>query len=119
MDERIRKLRPDNTQFTTMTDRLSNRTAVREKVNWLEEEDFPRQVTTTTAQISTDTTLVLQAGQGKIIAANDHLRNMRSGEMIRVVSVATDTATTARGVGNIAAAAINVGDVFLVVADAQ
>ena len=118
MDDRIRKLKPDESQFSTMTDKLSSRTAIREKVNWLEEEDFPRQVTGD-AQTNVATTLNVTSGQGKIVAANDHLRNMRSGEMIRVVSVATDALTIARGVGNIPAAAANAGDVWLVVADAQ
>jgi len=119
MDEKIRQLQPDDTQFTTMTDRATNRTTLREKTNWLEEEDFPRQVTTTTAQLSTDTALVLQAGQGKIVQPNDLIRNMRSGEMSRVTVVTTDTLTVSRGIGSIAAAAVNVGDVFLVVGDAQ
>jgi hypothetical protein len=119
MDERIKKLRPDESQFTTMTDKLTSRTAVREKVNWLEEDDFPRLVVTTTAQTGTDTVLVLTAGQGKIVDTNDLLRNMRTGEASRVVSVATDTATVARGVGAIPAAAVQVGDTFLVIGDAQ
>jgi hypothetical protein len=65
---------------------------------------------------------VLTAGQGKIVAANDHLRNMRTGEGIRISSVAVDTLTIARGVGQAVttpAAAINAGDTLLVVADAQ
>jgi hypothetical protein len=119
MDDRIRKLRPDESQFTTMTDKTDSRTAVREKVNWLEEDDFPRQVSAGAAALVGDTALTLVAGQGKIIAANDLMRNMRTGEGIRVVSVAVDVATIARQVGNVPAAAINNGDVFLVVADAQ
>jgi hypothetical protein len=59
------------------------------------------------------------AGQGVITAANDILRNMRTGEAVRVVSVATDTLTVAAGVGSIPSAAVNAGDVYLVVADAQ
>ena len=118
MDERIRNLRPDETQFTTMTSRLQSRSATREKVNWLEEEDFPR-VVSGDAQTNVSTTLNLNAGQGKIVQANDMLRNMRSGEAMRVVAVATDALTVARGIGTIAAAATNAGDNYLVVADAQ
>ena len=118
MDDRIRKLKPDESQFTTMTDKTGSKEAVREKVNWLEEEDFPRLVTGD-AQTNVSTTLNVNAGQGKIVAANDVLRNMRSGEAIRVVSVATDALTIARGIGTIPAAATNAGDVYLVVADAQ
>jgi hypothetical protein len=119
MDEKIRILRPDETQFTTMTSRTPTRVATSEKVHWLEEEDFPRIVTSTAAQLATDTTITLTAGQGLIVMGNDMLRNMRSGEMVRVVSVATDVVTIARGVGSIAAAAVNANDVWLVTGDAQ
>ena len=119
MDEKIRVLRPDETQFTTMTSRTPSRVATSEKVHWLEEEDFPRIVTNTSAQLVGDTSFPLTAGQGKITMANDMLRNMRTGEMARVVSVAVDTITVARGVGNIPAAAINAADAWLVTGDAQ
>jgi len=118
MDERMRRISPDDTQLTTLTSRLTSRQAVREKVNWFEEDDFPRLVTGD-AQTNVSTTLNLSAGQGKIVQANDLLRNMRTGEGIRVVSVATDALTIARNVGNIPAAATNAGDVYLVVGDAQ
>jgi hypothetical protein len=118
MDERIRLLDPDQTQFSTMTSRTTSRQAIREKVNWLEEEMFPNVVTSAAALIG-DTVLNLTAGQGKIVAANDLLRNMRTGEGVRVVSVAVDAVTVARGIGNIAAAAVNASDAWLVVGDAQ
>ncbi|HSV08523.1 MAG TPA: DUF5309 family protein [Candidatus Binatus sp.] len=119
MDDKIRVLKPDDTQFTTMTDRVGARQAIREKVNWLEEEDFPRIVSAAAGQTASSGALTLTAGQGKVVGPNDMLRNMRSGEMSRVLTVTTDALTVANGVGNIAAAAVNSGDVFLVVADAQ
>src|SRR5262245_29935874 len=76
MDEKIKVLRPDDTPFVTLTSRLSSRSAVREKVNWLEEEDFPRLVSLSAAATSGATTLVLTAGQGKIVRVNDVIRNM-------------------------------------------
>ena len=119
MDDRIRKLRPDETQFTTWSDRVGSKAADREKVNWLEEDDFPRLVSASAAALVGDTSIVLVAGQGKIIQPRDLLRNMRTGEGLSVTSVATDTPTVSRGVGSVAAAAVNIGDVFLVVSDAQ
>lgn len=119
MQDRIRVLRPDESQFSTMTDRTPTRQATREKVNWLEEDDFPRQVSASAGVATGVTAIPLTAGQGKVVAANDLLRNMRTGEGVRVVSVATDTITVARNVGSIPEAAINSGDVFLVTADAQ
>ena len=119
MDPMIRKLVNDDSQFVTMTSRLTSREATREKVNWLEEEDFPRLVVAKNAQLVGDTTLVLNTGQGLIVQANDLLRNMRTGEGHRITAVATDTLTITRGVGTIPAAAINANDNYLVVADSQ
>ena len=61
MDEKIRVLFPDDTPFTTMINRISDRQAIREKVNWLEEEDFPR-IVTGDAQTSGATALNLSLG---------------------------------------------------------
>ena len=119
MDDKIRTLDPEETQFTTLSSKLGARVATREKVNWLEEEDFPRTVTAAGAQTASSGALVLTAGQGKIVQANDMIRNMRTGEMSRIVTVTTDTLSLNNGVGSIAAAAVNSGDVFLVTSDAQ
>ena len=118
MDPKMRRLKPDDTPLTTMTTRASSRQAIREKVNWLEEEDFPRVVTSAAALVG-DTTINLTAGQGKIVQPQDLLRNMRTGEGVRISAVATDALTVARGIGNIPAAAVNASDAWLVVADAQ
>jgi hypothetical protein len=119
MDEKIRLLDPDSTQYTTMTSRASSRQAVREIVNWLEEELFPN-VVSSSAALAGDAAINLSAGQGKIVAANDILRNMRSGEAVRVVSVATDAVTIARGINSGGTGlAVNANDAWLVVGDAQ
>ena len=123
-DERFRRLKPDETQFMTMMSRLPRRVATREKVNWGEEDLFPRIVSVLTANANVPPaagadTLVLVAGQGKIVQPNDILRNMRTNEAYRVTAVATDTITVARTVGSAAGAAVNASDPLLVVADAQ
>jgi len=123
-DDRFKRLKPDDTQFMTMMSRLPRRVAIREKVNWVEEDLFPRMVTSQTANANVppaagSDTLVLAAGHGKIVQPNDILRNMRTNEAIRVTAVSTDTITVARTVGAAAGAAVNASDVWLVVADAQ
>jgi len=122
MDSTIRRLKTDDAQFTTMTRRLPSKVAVREKVNWLEEEDFPRIVTSSAGYAVSVTTIVLTATHGKLVAVNDLLRNMRTGEGMRVTAVSTDTLTVDRGVGALfpgTGAAINALDPILVVADSQ
>src|SRR5262245_25677149 len=89
MDDKIRVLKPSDAPFTTMTDRVGSRTAIREKVNWLEEEDFPRIVSAAAGQTVSSGALTLSAGRGKLVASRDLLRNMRSGEMSRVLTVTT------------------------------
>jgi len=116
MDERIKKVRPDDTQFYTMTSRLSTKSAIREKVNWMEEEYFPRVVAVAGAETASDTVIALAATQGKIVAKDDILRNMRTNEALRVVSVSVDDVTVATRTAGIA---MNAGDPLLVVADAQ
>ena len=118
MDETIRRLKTDDAQFVTFTSRTPSRTALREKVNWLEEEDFPRMVATAAGATSGATSLTLVAGQGKVVAANDVLRNMRTGEGALISAVSTDTITVSR-IGSAPAAAVNAGDVYLVIGDAQ
>ena len=120
-DERFKMLKPDQTQFTTMTSRAPSRVAIREKVTWMEEDLFPRLISAASAIADgTSTSLVVQAGQGKVVQPQDLLRNMRTGEGLRVTAVTTDTLTVVRGVGTGAVAApVNVGDVFLVINDAQ
>ena len=118
VDEKMRKLKPDDAQYTTMTTRTPSKTAIREKVTWFEEEDFPRIVTLASAAISGATSLVLTAGQGLTVRANDVLRNMRTNEAWKVTLVTTDTLTVAH-IGAQGAAASNAGDSLLVVGDAQ
>jgi len=119
MDEEFKKLRPDETQFSTMTDRLGSKPAIREKVNWIEQDLFPRVVQPNAAGLVGDTSIVLKPGNGLYVAKNDMLRNMATSEMMKITNVATDTLTVLRGQGAIGASAIGATDKFLVVADAQ
>jgi hypothetical protein len=119
MNEKMQKLDTDMSQFTTMSTRTPSRVATREKVNWLEEELFPRTVTTSAAATAGATTLVMSAGDGLKVDINDLLRNMRTGEGVRVTNVATDTLTIVSIPGQYAAAAVNSGDVYLIVSDSQ
>jgi uncharacterized protein DUF5309 len=118
VDTKMRRLKPDDAQLTTMTTRTPSRTAIREKVTWFEEEDFPRIVSLSAAAAQGATSLVLVAGQGLIIRPNDVLRNMRTNEAWKVTAVTTDTLTVVH-IGAQAALASNAGDALLVIGDAQ
>jgi Family of unknown function (DUF5309) len=84
MDPTIRKLDPDQTQFTTMTSRMGSRTATREKVNWLEETYVNDVITTTAGYTSGAVTVVVSAADGLSVQPNDVYRNMRTGQPMKV-----------------------------------
>lgn len=117
MQKEFRVLDPDESQFSTMLERLPSQQAIREKINWLEDEYFPRQTTVNGAQTNVDTAIEVATGTGAYFRAGDLVRNMRTGEAFQVSSVATDTLTVVRGKGGVAAAAMNDLDALLIVSN--
>lgn len=119
MADRFRLLDPDESQFSTILNKLPSKPAIREKVNWLEDQYFPRQAQSGTVADGVTQSVPVTAGQGVYFRKNDLVRNMRTGEMFEVVSIATDTLTTNRGIGSTAAAAMTSGDELLIVSNAS
>lgn len=117
MDPTMRKLDPDQTQFTTMTSRMSSRPATREKINWLEEQ-YVLDVYTASAYTSGATSVTITtAAETLAIKPNDVLRNMRTGQPMIVDVVNTGTGVlTVRPQGTNAAG--NAGDKLLFVGTA-
>lgn len=118
MDEEIKMLDPDESQFTTMLMMLGSTPAVREMINWLEDQLFPRLSQLASALASTGTSVTVTAGQGAYFRPRDIVRVAASGEAFMVVSVATDTLTVTRGLGSVAAAAAGTGSDLLIVGNA-
>lgn len=104
MNEEIAMLDPDTTQFTTMLMQLGSKPAVREKINWLEDELFPRLSGLAASATSAATTLTVTTNQGAYFRARDLVRNANTGEMYLVTSISTDTLTVTRAIGAVAAA---------------
>lgn len=77
------------------------------------------------ATLSTATTVNVGTGTGVYFRAGDLVRNMRTGEMFEVASVATDAITTTntggnrKALGSVAAAAMNDQDPLLIVSNAS
>jgi hypothetical protein len=118
MDNEIKMLDPDESQFTTMLMTLGSTPAVREQINWLEDQLFPRLTTIATSATSAATTLVVATGTGAYFRAKDIVRVASSGEAFLVSSVATDTLTIIRGLGGVAAATAQTGVDLLIVGNA-
>jgi len=115
MDSQMKKLDPDQTQFTTMTSRVGSRAATREKVNWLEESYVTDVITTTAGYTSGATTVVVSAADGLSVQPNDVYRNMRTGQAMRVSANAAGSLTVLPMGTN---AAGNAGDKLLYVGNA-
>jgi hypothetical protein len=114
MDSKMRKLDPDLTQFTTMTNRMQNRIATREKVNWLEETYVNNVFTVDAVYSSGATTISIGTVEAAAVMKNDTLRNMRTGEAFLVTAVgANGDLTVVPSVGSVASAAGQVGDKLL------
>src|SRR5262245_25925229 len=119
MDPEIQMLDTDESQFTTYTQDASTRTTAREKVNWLENEYFPRLVSlSATYAASGAVTPVLQTGQVAFVRKGDFIRNMKTGEGFWVTLITGDTLTTVRTIGSATAAAGAIGDQILIASNA-
>jgi hypothetical protein len=118
MENEFRLLDPDESQFSTILNKLPSKPAIREKINWLEDQYFPRQVTVSGAQTNVETTIETSAGEGLYVRKGDLLRNMRTGEMLEAdADGASGSFTCVRGIGDAAAAAMNDADELLIVAN--
>jgi Family of unknown function (DUF5309) len=119
MDEEIKFLDPDTTQFTTMLMKLGSDDAIREKVNWMEDDLFPRMVTLGATAATGDSALQVAAGDSAVLRIHDLLRNMVSGEMVRVTAVNADSnIVVTRGIGGVAAASSITAAKLLIVGNA-
>lgn len=118
ISETIAMLDPDVSQFTTMLMKVASKPAFNQRVQWFESQLMPRLSAVSGAQTDSDTSIEVTASTGQFFRPGDLCRNARTGEAFLVSSVSTDTLTTIRGQGRVAAAAMNDGDQILIVANA-
>jgi hypothetical protein len=120
MDPVIKMLDLDTDQFTTMLDDLGTKAATREKVNWLEDQYAPKIVRLSAGIASGITSAVLVAGHKDYVKKYDTLRNLTTGEAVRVEAVNADgiTLTISRSLGTTNAAAIGATEDLLITGSA-
>lgn len=119
MDDVIAMLDPEVSQFTTMLMKVSSSPAYNSKIEWLEDQLFPRLSALAVSAATADTTLQVTAGQGAYFRAGDVVRVAISGEAVKVTSVATDTLTISRAIGGVAAATAQTGSDLVIVGNAS
>ena len=118
----IAMLDPDTSQFTTMLMKLSTGSAFSSKVEWLEDQLFPRLAVVDVAGYASsgsNTAVPVTTGTGAYFRANDVLRNARTGECMVVVSISGDNVTCTRGNGSAGYAAGLSGDQLLIIGNAS
>jgi len=118
MDPVIAMLDPDTSQFMTMLMRVARKPAESTKAEWLEDELFPRLSSVASGGATNGATITVAAGEGVYFRAGDIIRNARTGNAVRVVSVATDTLTVTVALGRVAFAAAAAADQLLITGNA-
>jgi hypothetical protein len=119
MDDVIAMLDPDVSQFTTMLMKVSSSPAYNSKIEWLEDQLFPRLSGLAVSAATADTTLTVTTGQGAYFRAGDVVRVAISGEAVKVTSVSTDTLTVSRAIGGVSAATAQTGSDLVIVGNAS
>ncbi len=119
MDPVISMLDPDESQFTTILMKVARGTATSTKVEWLEDQLFPRLSSVASGGATDSATVVVATGEGVYFRAGDIVRNAHTGVAFRVVSVATDTITPSAAIGAPAFAAPAASDQLLIVGNAS
>lgn len=101
VEDKIYLWMPAATPLTTFTSKIKgSRTAHQYKYQVLSLDEFPRAVTLNTAALTSDTSLVVDSGQGARVPTFAVLLNLRTQESVYVTTVSTDTLTVERGIGS-------------------
>lgn len=119
MDDVIAMLDPEVSQFTTMLMKVSSSPAYNTKIEWLEDQLFPRLSSLGTSVDSAVTSAqVGNAGEGAYFRTGDIVRVAATGEAVRVTAVSTDTIGFVRGQGGVTAASAASGGQLVIVGNA-
>jgi len=111
----IAELDPETSQFATMLNKLASKPAFSAKVEWLEDQYFPRVTTLAATASSAVGTLTVATGTGAYFISGDICRIVSTGEAVAVSAApSTDTVGVTRGVGaTTAASAASGGDIVI------
>lgn len=97
MSERIMELEPNSTPLLVLSKRADSEVAINPDYSWWEDELNARFGSVDGIHDGTTTTIAVD--DGSIWRADDLAFNTATGEIFRVVSIATDDLTVVRGVG--------------------
>ena len=94
----------DNTQFTTMLQRLPSESAHHWKVEWPEDQLLPQHTALSATISNSVTTIPVTTSEGEIARPGDVVRNTLTGEGMLITTVGASAWTVVRGFGGVSAA---------------
>jgi hypothetical protein len=119
ISEEIQMLEPNAQALAIWTSRLNKKRCVSKKVEWGEDSRKARFLSVAAGGALVGAPVIpVTAGQGTYVQQWDQLLNTRTGEQIRVDSIAGDNVTVTRGIGS-TAAAMNAADELYLIGAAQ
>jgi len=102
-----------------MLSKIGSKEAVREIVEWLEDEYMPRTSTVAASATSAATTLTVTSGDGNTVFRVGHVvRNMETGEAFLVTSTSANSIGVTRSWGGVAASTASTASKLLIVGNA-
>jgi hypothetical protein len=119
MQNRFRLLDTDVAQFMTILNKLPSQEAIREKVNWLEDQYFPNLTTLAASATSAASSISVATDTGAYFKVGDQVRFSNSGEIAEVTGVTTDSVGLTRSIGTVAANTAQTGVEILIVGNAS
>ena len=119
MSNEIAFLEPSATPLVVLTKKLNTSPASNAKYEWMDNGVEVRWTTTAATALKGATEIVVATGTGKYFTADDIIRNVTTGEVMKVTSISTDTLTVTRGIGATEGVAVGSGDKILIIGNAS
>lgn len=120
MEDQIAMLHDDTTQFVTALQRVASKEAHSSKIEWLEDQLFPRLSTLAASATSGAGTISVASGTGAYFRQGDIVRVATTGEALGVSAApSTDTVGVVRSVGATAAASAASGVDLVIIGNAS
>lgn len=119
MSNSISLLKPRLYPLTVLSKKLGTQGANNYKFEWMEDSLLSRWVTCPAGVTDTATEITLGASEGGLVSANDLLKVVETGEVLRATLIANDKITVTRAYGTTSAKAIPAGAKILVMGNAM
>jgi len=118
MSNEIAFLEPSATPLIVLTKKLNTSGTSNPKYEWMDNDLEVRWTKAADDALLDATEIAVTTGTGKYFTADDLIKNTATGEVMKVVSISTDTLTVTRAIGATAGVAVTTDDPILIVGNA-